>query len=156
MNLFLTQMGNASAKLAFFMTSHSQTIFESEYDLPTIQLEEQLCTVNTGIGLIKNHFLFHLTDEVIQRTTSFGIPQFLDKLYMGLLYHKRVQMPVSPQILSIEDLSFGFIIWLVACSISCLAFLGELLHYYFKVFSSQTIGLIYFLRLLNNVLKLTK
>lgn len=146
-------MGNTSAKLAFFMTSHTHTILESDYELQTIPLKEQLFTVNTGIGLIRNHFLFHLTDEVIQRTTSFGIPQFLDKLYMELLYHKRISTPVGPQILNIHDLSFGFIIWLIACSISCFVFVAELLHYNFKVFSSQMIGLIFFLKLLMNVLK---
>lgn len=54
-----------------------------------------------------------------------GIPQyFLEYMYQFYFFDRNE--PHGPKVFSIDDLHFGFVVWLVTCSIALAAFLGEL------------------------------
>lgn len=77
----------------------------------------------------KNHFLFDVTKNVVNELIPSGIPQYL------YIFHKWIRFSrtsvykyfKSPKIFNIEDLSFGFVLWLIACGISFIVFVLEMI-----------------------------
>lgn len=105
----------------------------------------------------KDSFLFHLTEEILRDLITGGIPQHLVKFYEEILYPPLLEDLAGPKVLRIDDLSYGFIIWLVSCSIAVAVFVAEFPISYlvkkFKICSQTAMGLFLFLKLLDNYLK---
>jgi len=57
-----------------------------------------------------------------------GIPQYLPEFHENLYFKKYHDSSLNmPRILRVNDLAFGFILWLIACGISTAGFVAELL-----------------------------
>lgn len=78
-----------------------------------------------GLAFQANNFFFNTANEAIQHLNSAGIMQWMIDRRVGtnlkLLDNK------EPRKLTIESLSFGFIIWLGYCGLSFAVFVGEYL-----------------------------
>jgi hypothetical protein len=121
------QMLNATAKLSFFELDSNFILYGSIFEFTPNRLPENLLSSPMGFAFVPNNFLFPLFDEVIQRFNSAGILQWTIQLYNKRFY-KPYQEPLrEPQVFSIEDLSFGFFIWLAALGVSSMVFASELL-----------------------------
>lgn len=140
-------------KLAFFMPDIVERQLYEAFNIKGIILNQRYFVTNVGLATSNNHFIFHLADDVMQNLISAGIAQYLEKFYTDLDYPRyQEENGKEPVVLSIDDLNFGFVIWLVASGVSVMAFICEILHNC-KVFLSNFLGLILFLKLLTHVMK---
>jgi hypothetical protein len=113
-----------SAKLAFLI---HKSWFESKdfHETRGIFMREVLITFQNGYAFNRNNFMFQLADEVVRDLIPTGI---IDQSYA---YHKWFQtMQEDPEtresaLLTMDDISFGFVIWLIACSVSLTVFISE-------------------------------
>ena len=96
------------------------------YKFSHVKVNERLFQVPVGLLFLKNNFLYYLYDEVIQGLTTAGISQQIWKIYKCDKYPVD-NGPISKEhlALKLDDLSYGFIIWLVACGIATCVFLLE-------------------------------
>jgi hypothetical protein len=122
---FRDQIKNESAKLAFFMTENAE--------LKGILLKENLFTSTSGFITRRNSFLFHSVNEALQELISGGIPQHIYKFYMEKFYPEIEEEAKEPQKLTIDDLRYGFTIWLASFPITVLAFFLEFFYKHFTV-----------------------
>jgi hypothetical protein len=103
-----------------------------------------------GFSTTRNNFLYHLYQEVTQYLSAAGIPQWIIKSHVEWWSHPSGISLNGPEVLTTEDLSFGFFIWLMSTGVSIVAFGFELLRNYIKlcmksVFSDM-LGLVLFLK----------
>lgn len=150
--LFKDQIKNESAKLAFFMNEKP--------NFKGTQLKEILFSNTAGISMRMSTFLFHLTEEVVGDLITAGIPQHLRKFYEEMLYPPVYEELAEPQVLRIEDLRYGFTIWLISCGFAVAGFIYELINQHFlrkvKFWMQEVLGLFLFMKLLRNYLKVVR
>lgn len=150
---------NDSIKYAIFMEEEIARILEFEANVRSSHLKERLLVVQLGIGTFLNHFLFQLLEEVMQGLITGGIAQRTWEFYKEIYLTLPSIPPKAPKILTLEDLNFGFFIWLAACGISSLVFFCEILvkiYEILKVKVKQLIGVFLFMRILKNLLRETR
>lgn len=93
-------------------------------------MKEKLQKFLYGVSLMRNNFLYNLTESVMSSLVEGGIPQYFLTYIEDVVLREKPSDPVEPKTFSIEDLEFGFIIFLVACGISIVAFLIEIVYFY--------------------------
>jgi hypothetical protein len=90
----------------------------------------------------------------MERIIPAGIPQHLweyeDNYKKRLLNSEEVED--SRRILSLGDLEYGFVLWLIAISVSTTAFFVEFLGPKLKRLARASVGLFYFMKLLRILL----
>jgi hypothetical protein len=106
-------------------------------------------TTITALLTYKNSFIYEILNEILQKTIPFGIPQYLMNFhYLTLFKHYEVSSDKNPKVLTIDDLSFGFVLWLGACGISLIGFLYEWLKFKLRKLVRILIGLWFILAVL--------
>jgi hypothetical protein len=120
---FRDQLSNTSAKLAFYIQDDFYTYLRYKTNKSGIVLQQKLYTFPLGVSLSRNNFLLSLTAEVTRKLNSFGINKFL-----WIEIFKEIPQLKFPEVLSVDDLSFGFIIWWISCGISFIVYLCELFY----------------------------
>lgn len=123
---FKNDSQNPTLKIAFLMTTPHRGYIISKTNHEPIDLHQKLITFNCGFEFTIGNFFYELTGGVMERIVEAGIPEHLLKFHNRILYKRKSKKKVMPQILTVNDLSFGFIIWLVACGISFLILIIEL------------------------------
>jgi hypothetical protein len=127
-NFFMDHMYNDSEKFAFFMEDNPIQIFMFENNISVPRLDQTFFRSPAGVGLSKNNFLFFLCDKIVQDLTSTGIMQIIWKdIYVA---EKLKVEEKEPQVLSVQDLEFGFVLWLITLSAPTCVFALELLTFY--------------------------
>jgi hypothetical protein len=98
-----------------------RTVFKNLPKLISQQYKDQ----PLGIGVSRNNFIYSLLEKALTPLVEAGIPQyFLD--FMLKFYMKVIEEdPSEPKVFSVDDLSFGFIVWVLTCGISIAAFILE-------------------------------
>lgn len=93
-----------------------------------ILMEEIFVTFPVALKLRKNHYLFGIINEVMERIVPSGIPQFLHNFHRWNDFLRIMIDPPQKQteVLTMNDLGFGFVMWLVACAISTFGFIIEI------------------------------
>lgn len=79
-----------------------------------------------GFAFFKNNFFFKIAEESVQQLTSAGILFWMIDNEIGLKY--KFTSKKEPTKLTIENLNFGFVIWIGFCGISVIAFVCEILY----------------------------
>lgn len=83
------------------------------------------------VGIYKESILVDVFREVTEKLFEAGILQFSDRLQEELAFPIGREEPVdNRRIFSMNDLGFGFQIWLVACGISTTVFVLEVLIFW--------------------------
>lgn len=123
--VFNTQIENFSAKLAFFMYQNPE--------FKGIQLKETFFSSTAGISIERNSFLYNAINDALQWLITGGIAQFIFNFYIEDYFPEKPKPPKEPKILAIDDLSYGFIIWLIASLITIFIFLVEIFVKYIWV-----------------------
>ncbi|KAL7013033.1 hypothetical protein ACKWTF_015163 [Chironomus riparius] len=121
----------------------------------------QMNSLAAGLGMARNSFLWPIFDDVINKLIPSGILQYLLELYAYFMYEKYDWSPKKyPKVLTFDDLSFGFVLWLTACGMSVLGFLiehsSQLVHEGCKALVLELknfVGLLFLLYLIKNRLK---
>lgn len=134
-------------KLAICHT-HLYLRFYKTFSPSSHVLEEDLYSHVTGIWTTPNNHLYELASDVSQNLISGGIMQhFIDLSFY--VFCKRISaiqiMEDSSLVIVLDDLSYGFILWIIACLISYVGFMFELTTFYLKIqpieFLKNMIGL---------------
>jgi hypothetical protein len=119
-----------------------------------IELDETLLTTQVGYFFYRNNYMFHLTNRAVGALIPAGIMQNLNEYHFWFTEGKpEAEEDEGPSVLSVTDLSFGFVIWLAACGISTFIFAIEWSKPRIKRLIRTTIGLVLFLTLLNRRLR---
>ncbi|CAG9806530.1 unnamed protein product [Chironomus riparius] len=96
-------------------------------------LKEDLYSFISGFMMFHFHFLFELTDVTVQALITGGIIQHsfaMEEFSMNhAIYAESITVlntKQKPKVLTVDDLSYGFTLWLVALMITLIVFLLEL------------------------------
>ena len=78
-----------------------------------------------GFTFFSNNFFFKIANDAVQQLTSAGIMQWIIDGRVGVkIKFENLSQPTK---LTVNSLSFGFIIWLGFCGFSLAAFFGEII-----------------------------
>lgn len=132
LTLFLTQSNNESDKISIVMTESTLKFFEigngkilSWQTLPNYIL----LVSHSGFTFKSNNFFLEVTENLIQKFLPAGIMKhFYDQCFP---YIQVGQIIKNWKVLTLNQLNFGFVIWLGCCGICFLFFTAELLFYLF-------------------------
>lgn len=128
-------------------------LYESIGKMSGAELQEEFLTIQIGLALPNNHFMYELLEESIRLLMPSGVLRHDRDFYKSSVCYKTINeiFIKRPKILSINDLEFGFVIWLVACGFSITAFVIEVSYVYLKYTIMQITGLIYLLNFIKNL-----
>jgi len=104
-----------------------------------VELKDQyLYVVQLGLTHFANVFFSTALQRAVEAFTDTGIIQYLFQWNYPI---KRLYQPLTdvPRVLTFSDLSFGFTIWFVACCVSIIAFLVELLMLMWRINNKRRI-----------------
>ncbi|KAG5672996.1 hypothetical protein PVAND_003077 [Polypedilum vanderplanki] len=149
-NLYIDSVrGHIKEKFAFFLNNDIHSMYNTRVEDSLALMKNEKITKPTAYKALSNNiFLLHLNYFLDQLIPTGIVNHLLD---YGMWYLNRPRDPeiIDPRkILSMNDLEFGFVIWLMACFLSFLAFLYEIISLNFKRKFKMLIGLIDFLRVL--------
>lgn len=133
-----------SKKGACVTSKKSVTFFQSLSKNSPRRMPIKILTYFYGVGVMRNNFIFNVTQEAMTRMIPNGIPQYMLKYIEEVEFKPIPPDVVEPETFDVKDLEFGFVIFLVCCGVSTLAFLGELSYFYGR----ELIGLIILMRFL--------
>jgi len=125
--VFFTQSQNGSSKTALLIQSLALDHFNSHSKTPRNwrKLKDfSFQTTQIGFAFFKNNFFHEITDNTVQQMTSAGILQRMIEMEIGR--ENKFDINTDPEKLNIEQLCFGFFIWLGFCGISLATFVLEL------------------------------
>jgi hypothetical protein len=153
-SLYCSSINNSSAKLAFFLPTKLVNSFSSSCQGSLVAVKNfYMNAIPCSYAMVKNSILYPYFEEVMDKLIPSGIPQYLPDFHAYLLYGNYENSEENfPKILTIDDLSFGFILWLIACGISICGFLGEIVVILVIKILKDAMGL---LLLLNSLKKLS-
>ncbi|KAL7012205.1 hypothetical protein ACKWTF_014687 [Chironomus riparius] len=124
---------NSTARIAFFIPDDSLVIFREKCNCLPKVLKQTLLTYQNGIAMLKNNFLFKQTEEVVQRFIEMGIMQHLYEYHVWVCNRPVIAIDENkPKILTMDDLEFGFTIWIAVICASILGFLFEIVRFWIK------------------------
>lgn len=93
-----------------------------------LHLLQQVISVQSyGIRVYKSNFIYHHIEDNMGWLIQGGFPQRHFNFIKETVLWFPKDYGKDPQVFSIEDLQFGFIIWGISCGISAFAFLSEVL-----------------------------
>jgi len=132
-----------SQRKAFFMEDIQYSTFNTICRGSALKLKRfRKDTTITALLTYKNSFIYEFLDNLLQKTIPFGIPQHLMSFHYFMLFkYYEVLNVKDPKVLTIDDLSFGFVLWLIACGISVIGFFMELLSFKLRKVLRNFIGL---------------
>ena len=127
-NIFDTKSEDASAKIALCVDEFFQNDFENKTkkNLNWKQLDDVLYTSHEAFTFFHTSFYFRMFKKTIDRLIDTGVMKFLAENYYTRKY-KFERIESGPSVLRIEDLAFGFNVWLGFCCISVPVFAIEVL-----------------------------
>lgn len=124
----MTQSKNASAKIAIIVQELTLEMFDRlGFNIKWHKLPNCIFVSQSGFGFIQNNYFFDIVDETVQKLSSSGIiTRFIEQCYP----FKRNQIETkTPSVLKVENLDFGFIIWIGCCLISLVCLICESLFW---------------------------
>jgi hypothetical protein len=125
----------------FFLVSDFQ-IIKNVFKFAPKLIKQRLLNKIYGVGLFKNNFMIQSTEPVMEILIQAGIPQYFLDYVFEFYFFDREELR-GPKVFSIDDLRFGFVIWLVTCGIALAAFAGELIVNGIKKGSNRLAELMY-------------
>lgn len=158
---FVENIEDSSKKLAFMFEDFYVNYKTKKLGIEPNRIKKRLMNSNNGISMNPNNFLFHLLSDSIFDLNSGGFPQFLKQLYLHYhLLDSKSPILRGPQVMTVDDLNYGFTIWIIASGVSVLGFFVEFLMLHFTtlkknfMFSPRNVlGLILYLSILRRVIR---
>lgn len=131
-HVFFTQLSNPDSNIAFIQNSPTFQILKSVLkENLEIMTKQTILIRHFGTSSYRNNFMFNLTEEVTQYLIQAGIPQYMRQYVTNFHFHLRKESR-RPKVFKIEDLQFGFEVWIVACGVATGVFVVEVLLTYLK------------------------
>lgn len=133
-------MDDDSIKAAITLSEVDYKALKSLYRNVPDLLKQRIETQPLGICTNKRSFIYHFTKDTMSKLIPAGIPQYLYSYLLNFELKPLLKPPDTPWVFDIEDLQFGFVVWLIACSVSIMVFVCEILWRYFKRKFKRTIA----------------
>ena len=136
--------------MAFFLEDIQYNIFNSickgaAFKLRNFKRDAAISALFTK----RNSFIYDILNQVLEKIIPAGIPQYLVKYHESNMYKEYVPIvDNSPRVLTVDDLEYGFVLWLGACGISVVGFLLEFIWFKLRKVLRIMIGLWLFLKVL--------
>jgi hypothetical protein len=129
---------NSSAKTAYLGNFNFITRVQQNCSFEPEVLEEVMYENVVGLTLSIHHYLYSYIANVTQRLVEAGIVQSWYDFYQFVNF-RVVLDPVdtNPKVLTLEKLSFGFIIFLGACGVAVAVFICEIV--WFRIFGKKDV-----------------
>ncbi|KAL7051757.1 hypothetical protein ACKWTF_004600 [Chironomus riparius] len=125
---YLEQSQNSSAKMALIVDEFATRLTDSKFNIRTnywTKLEDHVVfSFHDAFFFVDSCFYFRMFDRIIDDLIPTGIMNHLIENYYTKPWGYD-QPEVEPKILTVEDLAFGFNIWLLFCLISFIGFIAE-------------------------------
>ena len=124
----MTQSDNSSARMALSMDEfylHYYMNLGIKPDFEWNRLETILESSFDTFSFIGNVFNFRMLNKIIDDLIPTGVMNHLIEKYYFKKFRQAHDDDTKPQVLNLNDLSFGFNIWLGFCLISIVAFIAE-------------------------------
>lgn len=93
-------------------------------------MKSKIRTDKFGIATMRNNFIYKATEETMSALVENGIPQYFLKFIQKVILKEKPADPNEPKNFSVEDLEFGFVIFLLSCAASSVIFLLEVFVFY--------------------------
>ena len=126
----MTQSQNSSAKIALVVNSLVLDYYHSELgeSLKWHQIKNINFQVNqVGLYFNNNNYFLSIINKETQQLTSTGI---MNHLIKRLLHGKRLYVARKKwKVLTLENLRFGFVIWLWSCAVTVAVFVVEIVFW---------------------------
>lgn len=123
--MFLREYEGDLRKTAILIQERILDVFASHHGSHHKKFNEKLLALSVGISTIQNNFMFNIFEDSVQHLTSAGILQWMMIFYREYFFPPSSEDPKGPQVLKVDDLSFGFEIWLIASAFALTAFVIE-------------------------------
>jgi hypothetical protein len=134
LKIYREQISNDTAKVAFLNLKDELIQMKRILSFNGNILEERWISRPTGFAIHKNHVLFQLVEDILQHTIATGIPQRRKEYYEEMITKFEPEIEDDePKVLTLDDLSFGFNIVLIALGVSCVVFAMEIIYYQLKI-----------------------
>jgi hypothetical protein len=150
---FCSQIQNSSSKLVFLLPADIYA-YGIDCDYTGVQMQT-FSKHNKGFATLKNSLTYQWTRKIANKIIPTGIVEFLSQHHINNWKAQK-----QPKVFSIDDLAFGFFVWLFACGVSINAFvleiLWKILSVNVKVMVKKVVGLILLLKLLKQRTKILK
>lgn len=112
---------------------------------------EKYDTKLLSTGTMPMNYMSNFINEIFTQLITAGIPQYLQNRLLGLLPHPYDNK--EPKEFSLDDLWFGFSIWLIACGISTSVFIMEVLIFWTRYWVQNITGMIVLLKHFDLILR---
>ena len=132
-NLIFTQSKNSSAKLALIIQSNVLELYNIDkvnndgkwHVIPDYTLQVS----QTGFAFAANNYAYEGFNEITQRLTSAGVMDHMIQKCFGR--QKSILDKKHWSVLVINNLEFGFFIWLACCAFCFFIFIFEIFFSFF-------------------------
>jgi len=153
--IYCKYFDDSSAKLAFFIEDIQYALYDSLCKGSAVRLKNFIgSSFTVAVYTTHRSFIYKHLNLILEKLIPAGIPQHLYELHKFMLFKKYEPiMDSGPKVLTIDDLSFGFVLWLGACGISVAGFVLEMLMFQLRKVLRTFIGLWGILRILRWRLK---
>lgn len=126
-------MKKSPDRAAMIFHNIDYTLMRSIIDSPPNIMNEKFTLGCYSLCARTLNFATQLTADVMLKLVPTGIPQHFFNYMMEFEFRPLKAPPKELIVLSVKDLEFGFVVWLIACAISIFAFTLELIWYLLTV-----------------------
>lgn len=141
-DIYYDSMTNSSSKVGIFLTDKDHRALRViQKNVPNL-IKQQILDKSIGIGTRRSNFFFKLMESVMVPAVEAGIPQYLLKYILEVHMQPLEDDPSEPKVFAFNDLSFGFVVWIITCGVALLAFVIELLWFYGKILTRNLTAMI--------------
>ena len=130
---YCDNINNSSAKLAFYVDPVFYKTASSICRGSLIQVKNVRMNVIQGLISFRTLDVLEISlIDVMKQLVTAGIPQYFDSYYSDNFLGRYEEIKEkTPKVLTLDDLLFGFNLWLCACGFSTIGFVIEILFYIF-------------------------
>jgi hypothetical protein len=132
------RLSDPSEKVAYLDNRIGFVANRAMFKNPPVMMKEKLQKILYGVSLMRNNFLYDITESVMSGLIEGGIPQYFLTYIEDVVLREKPSDPIEPKKFGVEDLQFGFVIFLVACGVSISAVMIELIYFHFGKFLRLT------------------
>lgn len=152
---FLNEMSDYRSKSAVLVGDIDYKLIKwYRNNIPKL-IKENIKMAPYGVCVYSQNFAFYLTKKSMNRLVEAGILQNIYKYLSDFELRPKIDPPKEPYVFKFSDLEFGFVTWLIACGISLLMFIIEIIWYYsvrgVKYLIRQYVGLFLFIKLFRSI-----
>jgi hypothetical protein len=132
-------MSEPSLKAAIPSTKVDMRVMKNIYAKLPKTLNEYVQVHVQGICANHNNFFQFLSWKLSNDLASSGILKYWHDYFLDVDMKPLLEESRGPKVFDIEDLKFGFNVWLVACGISASTFFIEFFYFYVKIFIKKIV-----------------